>query len=224
MPWWRPGNALRMSTGAPGRSTGGARGPRPGDRAGGGRRWTAMHRPWSRQRGGMPGEHVRPAGAGTHSGRGLDRHDVDAVPAGQGGGPGVGASAEVEDSHAGPVSQVTGDRGAPFAERVRRQLAGRLEGRCGGVAVAGAGHGLAGLPGGVAGDLDEVSIGVADVDAGDGPRAPVRGTGPSSTGTCWASRWARTSPGGVVVIRHWSALPRVGWAACGVTPARPDAG
>jgi hypothetical protein len=51
-----------------------------------------------RQRGGMPGEHARPPGAGTHGGKGLDRHDVDPVPAGQGGGPETGARAEVEDA------------------------------------------------------------------------------------------------------------------------------
>jgi hypothetical protein len=48
--------------------------------------------------------------------------------------------AEVQDPHAGPRRQVTGDRGPPFAEPVRRKLSGSLEGRGRGVVVADAGH------------------------------------------------------------------------------------
>ena len=74
---------------------------------------------------------------------------------------------------------MTGNRGAPIAEGVWRELAGGIEGLGRGVAGADVGHGLAGLPGGrargVTGDLDEFSIGVADVDAGD--RAAGAGAG-----------------------------------------------
>jgi hypothetical protein len=52
------------------------------------------------------------------------------------------AQLPVPDPHAGPRRQVTGDRGPPFAEPVRRKLSGSLEGRGRGrgVVVADAGH------------------------------------------------------------------------------------